>query len=129
MPNGKILKPSIPFIIPDFLIWTLDTKKYLNGTTEYESLCVLNDIQFGIIMGFAEVDTGSPRSYYLENYRFQRDQKMDYHAVVKADFGNGPIIEHHRWTYDSPIVVDHFQNIKKHEELLIVSLLVSTTPV
>ena len=41
MPNGRILKPSYPMVIPDYLIWTLDTKKHLNGTTEYETMCTV----------------------------------------------------------------------------------------
>lgn len=123
MPNGKVLKPSIPLVIPDFLLWTLDTKKYLNGTTEYETLCELSGKTFGIIMGFAEQNIDSTRSYYLENYRFQHDQKSDYKAVVKAQFGEGePIIEHHRWTYYKPIDIDHFRNINKHEELVLVRI-------
>ena len=46
MPNGRILKPSYPMVIPDYLIWTLDTKNHLNGTTEYETMCTVQGSYF-----------------------------------------------------------------------------------
>ena len=42
-------------VIPDYLIWTLDTKKALNGTTEYETMCTVSGISWGIVLGYAEL--------------------------------------------------------------------------
>ena len=52
MPDGRILKPSRPLAIPDFLIWELDTALYLNGTTEFETWSEISGYRFGIILGY-----------------------------------------------------------------------------
>ena len=52
MPDGRILKPSRPLAIPDFLIWELDTALYLNGTTEFETWSEVSGYRFGIILGY-----------------------------------------------------------------------------
>jgi len=57
MPDGRILSPSYPASIPDMLIWTLDTKLYLNGTTEwytYSQIGETNQTLFELTMAFAE---------------------------------------------------------------------------
>ena len=57
MPDGRVLSPSYPASIPDMLIWTLDTKLYLNGTTEwytYSQIGETNQTLFELTMAFAE---------------------------------------------------------------------------
>ena len=44
--DGLILKPSRPLVVPDYLVWELDT---VGGTTEYETWSEVAGNRFGII--------------------------------------------------------------------------------
>ena len=114
-PDGLVLKPSRPLVVPDFLIWELDTRLYLNGTTEYETWSEVAGQKFGIIMGY---NPGQPenkeRVHHLGNYQFQRDTTCDYMAtIVKYDEGKPigkEVIETKRWNQDGTLKHNHFTN-------------------
>ena len=85
MPNGMILKPARPLAIPDYLIFSLDTKKILNGTTEYESWTIVSGTTFGMILAYAEFPNPNATfygEYHLKHYHFQKRQQQRYQAAI-----------------------------------------------
>ena len=122
MPDGLILKPSRPLGVPDFLVWELDTKIYMNGTSEFESWSEVSGIRFGILLGF---NPGSPdetsRVYHLHNYGFQKYQKCDYHTTVVKRNSREEIVKNVRWTNDKPLRTNMFQEIEDHKWIMLVS--------
>ena len=122
MPDGLILKPSRPLGVPDFLLWELDTKLYMNGTSEFESWSEVAGIRFGILLGF---NPGSPdktpRFYHLHNYDFQKNHKADYHTTVVTRHKGEEKMKNVKWTYETPLRTNMFQQIADHESIMLVS--------
>jgi len=120
--DGLILKPSRPLGVPDFLLWELDTKLYMNGTSEFESWSEISGIRFGILIGF---NPGSPdkssRFYHLHNYDFQKYHKSDYHTTIVTHQAHSETVTTAKWTYNKPLRTSVFQNTEKNGPILLVS--------
>ena len=81
MPNGRILKPSRPLVVPDFLVWDVEPHPG-NGTSEYETWSEVAGRKFGIILCYT-TKIGSQRTHRIENYHFQKDRSTEVMAAVK----------------------------------------------
>lgn len=81
MSNGKILKPSRPLVVPDFLIWDVEPHP-VNGTSEYETWSEVAGQKFGIILCYT-TDLGKQRTLRIENYHFQKDRNTEVIAAVQ----------------------------------------------
>ena len=128
-PDGLILKPSRPLVIPDFLIWELDTRLYLNGTTEYETWSEVAGQRFGIIMGY---NPGKPdkvsRQHILSNYQFQRNTTCDYIATLVTYPENKPLekrlVSSQKWKRNEPLSHNTFRDMQEQQGIILVSWLV-----
>ena len=111
------MKPSRPLVVPDFLVWELDTRLYLNGTTEYETWSEVAGQRFGIIMAYNPgVPDNSSRVHHLGNYQFQRDRTCDFMATMvtydeSKPIGKELISTSRRWSHKQPLVHDAFTDV------------------
>ena len=86
-PDGLILKPSRPLVVPDFLIWDLEL--HSNGTIEYETWSEVARHKFGIILVYNQGSANKQtREYHLQNYQFQKGVKLNYTATFVEYKGN-----------------------------------------
>ena len=86
MANGKVLKPSRPLVVPDFLVWDVEPHP-TNGTSEYETWSEVAGQKFGIILCYT-TDLGEQRSHRIENYHFQKDHNAEVMAAVQKHNDN-----------------------------------------
>ena len=118
MPNGKILKPSRPLVVPDFLVWELNANGHSDGISEYETWSQIGNHKFGIILSYNPKKLKQPKRN-LRNYQFQKDSKLDFMAASfsrESNLIDGKLIHLQKWTDDTLL-----DNSKK-DAILLVSL-------
>lgn len=100
MPNGKILKPSRPLTVPNYMMHVYDEKQEINGVTEYETWSLIGSQKFGIILINSE--SPSNQSLQIKNYNFYNIEQKWNTAIVFH--GNGKkTISHHQWNVDKSL--------------------------